>query len=149
MFTVEELDRFVTACVAAGCPTLVTMSVIGRVDLAPSDPLDERLVEAFNAHQRRTTNGRRLLGPDAADRAREAFTRFGADVSVRPSPWRLGADQATLAVEWLVGWADAARAQRPELTTAAGPYLRRRTAEAAAGRLTVTVHHVDLLARPR
>ena len=149
MFTADELERFVTACADARCPVLVTISVIGRVDLVPGDPLDLDIVEAFNAHQRRTTGGRRLLGPDAVDAAADAFTRLGADVLVRPSPWRLGAEQAALAAQWLVGWVGAACEQRPELGTPAAAYMQRRLDEAASGRLDVTVHHHDLLARPR
>ena len=71
-------------------PALITLSVVGRVDLTPADPLDERIGEAFNAHQRRTTGGRRLLGPDARDLAADLFTRRGVEVLVRSSPWRLG-----------------------------------------------------------
>ena len=148
MLTADELDRVVSACVEVGCAALLTISVVGRVDLVPADPLDECLVDAFNAHQRRTVDGRRLLGPDAVGAAAEAFTRLGAEVLVRPSPWRLGADQAALAGEWLAGWVDAACEQRPELTAAAAPYVRGRLAEAAAGRLEVTVHHDDLLVLP-
>jgi hypothetical protein len=70
-------------------------------------------------------------------------------VLVRPSPWRLGANSAALAVEWFVGWVAAACEERPELTARAAPYAGRRMADAAAGQLGVTVHHVDLLARRR
>jgi SAM-dependent methyltransferase len=149
MFTADELERFVTACAEARCPVLVTISVIGRVDLVPADPLDLDIVDAFNAHQRRTTGGRRLLGPDAVGAAAAAFTRLGAEVLVRPSPWRLGPDQAALAAEWLAGWVSAACEQRPELAAPAAAYTQRRLDEAASGRLGVTVHHHDLLARPR
>jgi len=98
MMTADELGRFVTTCAGAGCPTLVTISVIGQVELTPADPLDAHIVDAFNDHQRRTAGGRRLLGPDAVSAAVDAFTTLGFDVLVRPSPWRLGAAQATLAV---------------------------------------------------
>jgi hypothetical protein len=149
MLTAGELDRFVTACAAAGCPTMATISVVGRVNLTPGDPLDELVADAFNAHQRRTTDGRRPLGPDAVGAAADAFTRLGVDVLVRPSPWRLGAAHAALAAEWFTGWVASASEQRPELTGAIAGYARRRLAEAAAGRLGVTVHHQDLLALPR
>lgn len=149
VMTADELDRVATACAEAGCPVLVTISVIGRVDLTPADPLDEQITDAFNAHQRRTVGGRRLLGPDAVDAAVEAFTRLGADVLVRPSPWRLEAAEAGLATAWLNGWVGAACEQRPELAVPASSYARRRLTEAAASRLTVTVHHQDLLAIPR
>jgi hypothetical protein len=126
--------------------------VVGRVELTPADPLDAGIAAAFDAHQRRVADegageddGRRLLGPDAVDAATEAFTRLGATVLVRPSPWRLGADQATLAAEWLQGWIAAACEQQPDLTIPAAAYLRRRLASATAGELRVVVHHSDLL----
>jgi hypothetical protein len=147
MLTVEEVERVVVACATAGCPTLFAISVIGRVELSPADPLDATISEAFNAHQRRTADGRRLLGPDAVAATADAFRRHGADVLLRPSPWRVGADQAALATEWLRGWLDAAFAQRPELAGPAGDYGSRRLLDAAAGRLTAVIHHTDLLAR--
>lgn len=149
MMTADEVERLVTTCARAGCPTLITLSVNGRVDLAPADPFDVHVGDAFNAHQRRTTGGRRLLGPDAVAAAIDTFTHLGLDVLVRPSPWRLGADQADLTAEWFRGWVAAAFEQRPELGIAAAGYARSRMAEASAGRLGVTVHHHDLLAWPR
>jgi Methyltransferase domain len=149
MMTAAELDRVVSTCAEAGCPTLVTLSVTGHVELTPADPFDQRVTEAFNAHQRRSTGARRLLGPDAVGRAARGFARLGVEVALRPSPWRLGSGEAALATEWFTGWLAAACEQRPELRVEAGAYARRRLAEAASGRLSVTVHHQDLLARPR
>jgi Methyltransferase domain len=149
MMSEPELDRLVSSCVGADCPVLVTISVIGRVGIEPADPLDSRLQEAFNAHQRRASGGRRLLGPDAVGVAAAEFTRLGFDVHVRPSPWRLGPAEETLMSRWLAGWVGAAVEREPELLPVADEYLRRRRADAATGRLAVTVHHEDLLALPR
>jgi SAM-dependent methyltransferase len=149
MLTADEVGRVVTACVGATCPALLTLSVIGRVDLTPADPLDHQVASAFNRHQRRTVGGRALLGPDAVGFAVDESTRLGAEVIVRPSPWRLGPAEATLATEWFVGWLGAACEQQPELSAATSRYGDRRRAEAAAGRLGVTVSHDDLLVRPR
>jgi hypothetical protein len=148
LLTREEVDGLVAACVGAACPALLTLSVVGRVEIAPADPLDAEITAAFNAHQRRSTGGRRLLGPDAVDAAAGAFTRHGATVLVRSAPWRLGADRAALTAEWLRGWVGAAREQRPDLADRAEAYLRRRLAAAVAGELRVVVHHRDLLAHP-
>lgn len=145
MLTEDELERLITASAGAGCPILLTLSVVGRVGLTPSDPLDLRLASAFNAHQRRLTERGRLLGPDAVTRAVERFGRLGAKVLVRPSPWRLGVEQADLAAEWFTGWVAAACEQEVELADETGPYARERLAQARAGRLTVTVEHADLL----
>ena len=149
MLTADELDRLVGTCVAAGTPTLVVLSVVGRVVLEPHHPLDAALAEAFNAHQRRDPGTGRLLGPDAVEAAVTAFTTRGWDVVTRPSPWRMGPAEAALAAEWLLGWVAAACEQRPELVRDAAPYTERRLAEADAGMLRITVHHEDLLALPR
>jgi len=143
LFTAEEVDGLAEAC--AGIPVLFTLSVAGRVELEPADPLDTAFQDAFNAHQRRVVDGRRLLGPDAVTAAAAAFERVGSEVVTRPSPWRLGPDQAALAAEWLRGWVGAAVEQEPGLAAEAPEYLRRRLDEG----LTAVVHHTDLLALPR
>jgi hypothetical protein len=149
LLTETELARLVALCWGAGCPTLLTLSVAGHVKLTPADPLDARVATAFDAHQRRRTENGRLLGPDAVTRAVAEFERFGADVLVRPSPWRLGAAEADLTAEWLTGWVGAACEQSVELHAETSGYTRRRLAQASAGRLEVTVEHADLLALPR
>nr|WP_091598041.1 class I SAM-dependent methyltransferase [Micromonospora krabiensis] len=146
MFTAEEVERVVAACAGAGRPTLFMISVTGEVRLSPADPFDEVMAAAFNDHQRRTVDGRALLGPDAVEATVAAFARHGVAVEVRSSPWRLGAAQADLSAEWFRGWVAAACEQRPELAGPAGEYARRRLAQAAAGRLRVVVDHRDLLA---
>jgi len=145
MFTEEELERFLAVCVAAGCPVLITLSVVGRVELTPDVPLDRAVMDAFNAHQRRRTAGGRLLGPDAVRAAADTLRRLGLEVHLRPSPWRLGPQHPDLAAEWLTGWVEAACEQAPELADVARPYGIRRLAEARAGSLSITVHHQDLL----
>ncbi|GAA4237311.1 hypothetical protein GCM10022254_49030 [Actinomadura meridiana] len=139
VLTASEVEAIAAA---AACPVLLTLSVVGRVRLVPSDPLDAELADAFDAHQRR----RGLLGPDAVTTATEAFRRRGATVLTRPSPWRLGPAQAALTSAWLRGWVEAATEQNPDL--AADGYLRRRLTACAAGGLAVEVHHVDLVAIP-
>jgi hypothetical protein len=148
LLTPEELTALIHASSEARCPVLFALSVTGQVQLLPSDPLDARLATAFDANQRRTTPRGRLLGPDAVEAAVEAFQRLGAEVVVRPSPWRLGAAERDLASEWLNGWVDAACEQEPALWPEADLYRRRRLRDAAAGGLAVTVGHADLLALP-
>jgi hypothetical protein len=146
LLTADDVGRVVAACAGARCPVLLTLSVNGEVELTPPDPLDAVIADAFNAHQRRTVGGRRLLGPDALAVTAAAFGRRGATVQVRPSPWRLGADRAELICDWFRGWVGAACEQRPKLAGSVAAYARRRLAEAVTGRLDVVVHHNDLLA---
>ncbi|MEV2215633.1 class I SAM-dependent methyltransferase [Streptomyces sp. NPDC050997] len=145
VLTREEVEALAAACTGAGCPALLTLSVAGRVDLTPSDPLDAEIAEAFNAHQRRDG----LLGPDAINAACEAFSERGATVRLHPSPWRLGPSESALTAQWLRGWVGAAVEERPELAPRAERYLRERLAACEAGELRVVVHHSDLLALSR
>ncbi len=149
VLTEEELAGLVTLCASTNCPVLLTLSVAGRVELSPEDPFDQRVAAAFDAHQRRLTDRGRLVGPDAIAFAVEQLGEPGVEVLVRPSPWRLGDAQAKLAGEWLTGWVGAACEQQVDLADEIDVYLRRRLAEARAGRLAVTVQHADLLVLPR
>jgi hypothetical protein len=149
LLTGDELAGLIAMWSGIGCPILLTLSVVGRVELTPAEPLDAHMAAAFNAHQSRTTTGGRLLGPDAVTAAVEGFRQLGAEVLVRPSPWRLGASEAELAAEWFNGWVGAACEQRAELAADADDYARRRLAQATAGQLAVTVDHADLLVRLR
>lgn len=144
VLTRDEVDALVAACAGAGCPVLLALSVVGRVEFAPDDPLDTEIAAAFNAHQRRGG----LLGPDAVAVASAAFAGRGAAVLVHSSPWRLGAGESALTAQWLRGWVGAAVEQRPDLAPRAEAYRERRLAECAAGALRVVVHHSDLLALP-
>jgi SAM-dependent methyltransferase len=144
VLTANEVDRIAAAIAGARTPALLTLSVAGDVAFGPPDELDGAVAAAFNDHQRRTTGGRRLLGPDAPAVAAAALARHGARVTARPSPWRLGPGQRALATEWLRGWVGAAAEQCPDLPVSA--YLRRRLAAVEAGGLAITVGHEDLLA---
>jgi len=147
--TVEEARAIVNACVASGVPALFSLTVTGRVRLSPRDPADTELAAAFDDHQRRGVDGRRLLGPDAAGVVRRLFAASGWRVRTERTPWRLGAGDGFLIAEWLDGWIAAAVEQRPELLPDAHAYRRQRDAELASGRLRVRVQHEDVLAWPR
>jgi SAM-dependent methyltransferase len=149
MMTAGELGRVVDLCARMGRPVLVALSVTGHVALAPEDPLDEGLRDAFNAHQRRDRGAGRLLGPDAVTEAAALFDRRGFDVRTEPSPWRLGRTHEALTRAWFEGWVAAACEQEPGLGAVVRPYVERRLAELDAGHLEVTVGHLDLLAVPR
>ena len=148
LLTAEEVDGLAAACIEAGSAALLTLSVTGHVEFSPSDPLDAAFADAFNAHQRRRTYDRWLLGPDAVAVAIDAFTRRGAVVESRPSPWRLGADRVELAEEWLRAWIAAACAQQPDLGRCARAYLGRKLDACRAAQLQLVVGHADVLVLP-
>lgn len=150
LLTAADLDNLARACTAAGVPALLTLSVVGHVDLLPWEPLDNVLRDAFNDHMR--TVHPEALGAGAADAAADAFRRHGATVVARETPWRLGAEHAELIAAWLDGYVPAAAKQLPgggsDLNNCVDSYLARRLEQAAAGELQVTVGHIDLLAIP-
>jgi hypothetical protein len=111
---------------------LLALTVVGRVALTPADPLDARMAAPSTPTNAARAAGR-LLGPDAVAAAVERAPRTGAEVLVRPSPWRLDAAHADLTAEWLDGWVAAACEQEPALAAEAGAYRDRRLAQAAAG----------------
>ncbi|MGW1894850.1 methyltransferase domain-containing protein [Streptomyces sp. NPDC002004] len=144
VLTHDQVEALAEACTGAGCPVLLALSVVGKVEIAPAEPLDAAIAAAFNDHQRRDG----LLGPEAVAFACDAFERRGATVRTEASAWRLGPADRELTAQWLRGWVDAACEQRPDLRGHAQRYLRRRLAECSAGELSVVVHHRDVLALP-
>lgn len=139
ILTRDQVERIAAACTATGAAALLTLTVSGRVRIAPEEPLDAEFAAAFDAHQRRDG----MLGPDAGPVAGQAFRARGASVQTRPSPWRLTA--GGLAEEWLRGWIGAACMQEPTLARHAAAYLSRRL---TTPDLQVEVGHTDLLALP-
>jgi len=147
--TRDEAARIVDACVDATVPALFALSVTGEVALDPPDAADGAIGRAFNDHQRRDADGRRMLGPDAVPVLAALYAESGWHVRREPTPWRLGPADAALIAEWLDGWVGAAVAQRPELGADMPGYLARRRAQLARRALHVVVHHEDVLAWPR
>jgi hypothetical protein len=140
ILTAGEVEALARVCAAERTPALFTLSVAGEVTLEPPLPADKEVESAFNEHQRRVQDGRRLLGPDAPATAVAAFEKAGATVVTRPSSWRLGPESAALTSQWLRGWVGAAREQCPDQGFDA--YLEERLADLPR----VVVKHVDLLA---
>jgi hypothetical protein len=149
VLTAEEAHAIVGACVASRTPTLFSLSVTGEVALRPRHALDRRVADAFNAHQRREVDGRRLLGPYAGRIVGGLFRLSGWNVRRALTTWRLSDRDPRLLAEWFEGWIAAAEEQDPRLAREAAPYRRLRRAQAARGGLSAVVYHLDLLAWPR
>jgi hypothetical protein len=149
VLTSEEVHAIVAACVAVGAPTLLALSVTGRVDLTPMDVRDQLVATAFNEHQGRDSDGRRLLGRHAAAVARGLFLQAGWRVRPTDTLWRLDERERQLLGEWFEGWVGAACEQRPELRENYADYLDLRRSQLRRGVLEAVIHHTDLLAWPR
>jgi len=148
VLTSAELRAVVRACVAVGCPVLLSLSVTGEVQLDPRDPRDDVVASSFNAHQQRLVSGRRLVGPTAAEIAEHLFLEAGWSTRTEVASWRLGDDDPRLLEQWFDGWLDAALEQRPDLRAKYAPYRELRSSQLRHGELTAVVVHTDLLAWP-
>jgi len=148
VITFAEARTIVDACVELRVPVLFSLTVAGRVEFDPADELDEQFVSAFNAHQCREANGRRLLGPDATGVVANMLMDAGWHVRTVSTPWELASADGELLEEWLDGWLDAAVEHQPKLGGLADGYRTSRRAQLAANGLHVTVNHEDVLAWP-
>ncbi|WP_426626164.1 SAM-dependent methyltransferase [Leifsonia sp. McL0607] len=145
VLTAAEAHAIVDACLAAGAPVLVSLSVTGDVALTPWDPRDIRFARAFDAHQRREVAGRRLIGRYGAALVGGLFRQAGWHVRTALTTWRLDRRDPLLLAEWFDGWAEAAIEQDPRLLRETVGYRELRWAQQARGELRACVYHLDLL----
>jgi hypothetical protein len=142
------LDRLAVEIAGRKIPLYAALSYDGRMEFAPSDPLDAAIAAAVNAHQRIDKGFGPALGPAAAGLAIARFKTLGYSVMHGASDWEIGSDDFEMQAELLAGWASAARdigALSPADTTA---WLRRRRDAVAEGRSSLRVGHVDFFATP-
>lgn len=137
------LQRLADGCAARGVPALLALSYDGCIQWPDTDPDDERLRTAVNAHQQGDKGFGPALGPAAWETAAAAFRASGCEVVVADSPWRLGPGDAPLIHALIDGWVAAACAQAPAAADRFRAWAGRRKATDS-----VTVGHRDLLALP-
>ena len=148
VLTSEEIRAVAQACVAVGCPVLLSLSVTGEVRLDPRDPRDDVLQASFSAHQQRLVGGRRLAGPSGVALAQRQFLDAGWNIRPATTFWRLGDHDPRLLGQWFDGWFDAALEQRADLQIEGVGYRERRSSQLRRGALSAVVVHTDLLAWP-
>lgn len=149
LLTEDEVAALATAIVEAGCAALLMLSVTGRVELSPADPLDSALSASFNAHQqpahRRQAAPRPHRGRRRRDRVRQARCHG------RPRRERLAARTRSGRAAAAVARGLGRRRRRAAARVAPG---RRRLPAAPASRwrrpaeLHAVIHHGDLLVLP-
>jgi hypothetical protein len=144
----DWLDRLVVEVAARGLPVYAALSYDGRAELSPSNPLDRRIVDVVNRHQRKDKGFGPALGPSAAQAAIAAFERVGYTVTHGLADWEFGSADREIQTEILSGWATAAREIGDPPRDAIIDWLKKRREMIAAGHSSIRVGHVDLLARP-
>ncbi|MCE3274160.1 MAG: hypothetical protein K0R13_15 [Propionibacteriaceae bacterium] len=145
VLTTAQLDAVCEAVIDHQVPALFSLSVTGAQSVSPVDPHDQRLLDAFNDHQRRA--GR--AGPEAITLAGTALSAGSYTVRSAETPWQLSTpgDSAFMA-QLLQERLDAAVAQDPGLSVIAKAWFELRRAQLELGVLQIEVGHRDILALP-
>jgi hypothetical protein len=145
VLTAGHLDAVCRAVIDNRVPALFSLSVTGAQSIRPIDPNDQRLLDAFNDHQRRA--GR--AGPDAITVAVDTLGTGGFTVRIQETPWRLTASSDSAFVEQLLRERlDAAVAQDPTLAPVAKAWFELRRSQLELGVLRMEIGHRDILALP-
>jgi hypothetical protein len=143
----DWLVRLATECAARRLPVYAALTYDGLATLDPVDPLDARLIDAVNAHQRTDKGFGPALGPSAAATAPECFKALGYVVTLGASDWVFDPKDADIQTKVLTGWAAAAREIGMPIDDVI-TWLARRRDHIAAGRSAMRVGHVDFFAQP-
>jgi len=147
LVTQEWLERLVAACRTAGNAVLLSLTWDGSMTWHDPDPDDALVAEAVRNHQLRDKGMGPALGPAAGAMAERVFRSAGYDTQLRPSPWSLSVDDASLARALVDGWAATATEERPAESRLIQDWAERRRATIAT-QFELQVGHVDLMALP-
>jgi len=142
------LDRFTRHAASHALPVYAALTYDGRIDISPSDPLDETITAAVNAHQRTDKGFGPALGPSAAAAAISRFEALGYSVVQGNSDWVIGIADQQIQFELLAGWAAAASEIEALPRRDIDNWLARRKDVVSARTSTMRVGHVDFLATP-
>ena len=143
------LASFAAAVAARSLPVYVALTYDGRVALDPPDAADSRVIAAVNAHQRRNKGFGPALGPRAAASAERIFRALGYTLVQGTSDWIAATAERAFQRELLAGWRQAAAETGDLPRETLEGWFGRRSEDVDAGRLNVSVGHVDLFAQPR
>ncbi len=140
------LERFARRCREWRAAVFVTLSYDGAIIWEPALEGDEALRERINRHQRTDKGFGPALGPDAPATLAILLRQLGYWVMLRPSPWRLGPEHATLQTVLREGWAKTARTLAPEPAGWLDDWATERRRLIERGHSRLHVGHWDLLA---
>ena len=101
------IDRFVSVVVHRQAAFHTVLTYDGIQDWAPASAFDERVCQAFNAHQTGDKGFGPATGPGAPALLRRAFDAVGYVTAVGDSPWVLGPDDRDLMDQLAEGIASA------------------------------------------
>jgi predicted nucleotidyltransferase len=142
------LHRFIEEAVGRSLPVYAALSYSGQIEIRPTDSIDEAIVAAVNAHQRRNKGFGPALGPLAASAAIARFESLGFSVIHGKADWVIGPQDGEFQMEIFRGWAHATK-ELDELSSAdIDEWLTRRRYAVAARCSSICIGHLDFFARP-
>ena len=142
------LDRFTRHVASHTLPVYAALTYDGRIDISPSDPLDEAITSAVNAHQRTDKGFGPALGSSAAAAAMSRLEALRYSVVHGNSDWVIGVADQEIQLELLAGWAMAASEVEALPRRDIDNWLARRKDEVGSRASTMRVGHVDFFATP-
>jgi hypothetical protein len=130
-------------------PLLSTLMVDGRREWQPPHAADAFVREAFAMHQRRDHGLGPALAGAAAVYLGARLAAAGCAVATAASDWHIGPEHSGMLAAVLEAERCGASEAEPAAAAAIARWAQERGAALAAGRLSLTVGHRDLLALPR
>jgi hypothetical protein len=142
------LDQLLSQIVSRGLLFYTTLTYDGRAEIEPADPLDLAIISAANIHQRTDKGFGPALGPTAAPAAIARFQSMQYSVVTGTSDWLMGPDDGEIQMKLFAAWASVTAVIGGASQSDTAGWLTRRRDAVIAGRSSIRVGHIDLLAMP-
>lgn len=146
LVSADWLERLAGRCRAWRVAVLIVLSYDGTIAWEPELADDRRVCAWINRHQHTDKGFGPALGPDAAPALAALLANQGYQLTLRPSPWRLGPEHAALQTALLAGWVDAAQQIAPDRAGELTAWANQRQDWIKQGQSRLTVGHWDLFA---
>lgn len=148
LVSAEWLESLASRCAEVRASVLFALSYDGRVELQPSEPDDEWMIELINQHQRGDKGFGPALGPEATRHAGDVFAALGYQWRITASDWVIEPAEQALQRELIAGWIGAARELVPSEEDRIERWGMRRNALVSVGTSRIRVGHQDFVAWP-
>jgi hypothetical protein len=148
LVSTDWLQRLARQAIARALPVYAALTYDGRVTLTPHHPLDRKMVDSVNQHQRGDKGFGPALGPTAAAAAISCFETAGCVVVHGDSDWVFDANDDDIQLAFIAGLAEAAREDTGVSDADVNEWLKHRRDAIGSRRASIRVGHVDVFAQP-
>jgi len=144
----DFIDALIERIEARKTAVYTALNYDGTTTWTPAHALDEKVLAAFNQDQQRDKGfGGAALGPQCTAYLQQVLEDKGYSVSIRPSPWQLGAKDQAMVSELINGIANAVSEGYDLTASELKEWKDFRLSHLTDG--DCTVGHWDLLAVPK